>query len=151
MCRSKIHQRSLEFIPMDYIQQEFNVRFEYKVYFTSALFNSSNPLFDNFFKEKNTAPFQKILFVIDHNVANDAPFNIKLNLFFCFSHCSTFNFNSFNSLFIFFRSVFAFDAIRKFFQNFSSANFSTCDLNSLKKGLLIKLTMGNQMPPPMKH
>ena len=55
---------------MDYIQQEFNVRFDYKVYFTSALFNSSNPLFDNFFTERNTAPFQKIFFVIDRNVIN---------------------------------------------------------------------------------
>ncbi len=62
-----------ELVPMDYIQQEFNVRFEYKVYFTSALFNSSNTVFDNFFKERNTAAFQKILFVIDDNVAKAHP------------------------------------------------------------------------------
>lgn len=58
---------------MDYIEQEFNVRFDYKVYFTSALFNPSNTLFDNFFKEKNTDPFQKIFFVIDRNVVNAHP------------------------------------------------------------------------------
>ncbi|MBA2563307.1 MAG: 3-dehydroquinate synthase, partial [Chitinophagaceae bacterium] len=62
---------------MDYLEQEFNVRFEYKVYFTSALFNPSNTLFDNFFKEKNTAPFQKIFFVIDRNVANAHPFLLE--------------------------------------------------------------------------
>src|SRR5687768_3276910 len=55
---------------MDYIEQEFNVRFDYKVYFTSALFDPSNEVFDNFFKEKNTAPFQKIFFVIDRNVVD---------------------------------------------------------------------------------
>ena len=55
---------------MDYIEQKFNVSFDYKVYFTSALFNPSNTILDNFFKQKNTAQFQKIFFVIDQNVAN---------------------------------------------------------------------------------
>ena len=58
---------------MDYIEQEFNVRFHYKVYFTSALFNPSNTLLDNFFKERNTAPFQKIFFVADRNVVDAHP------------------------------------------------------------------------------
>jgi 3-dehydroquinate synthase len=58
---------------MDYIEQEFNVRFDYKVYFTSALFNPSNTILDNFFKERNTTPYQKIFFVIDQNVVNAHP------------------------------------------------------------------------------
>ncbi len=73
---------------MDYIQQEFNVRFEYKVYFTSALFNSLNTLFDSFFKEKNTAPFQKILFVIDHNVAKAHPHLLE-DIYFYFKKYHT--------------------------------------------------------------
>jgi 3-dehydroquinate synthase len=55
---------------MDYLEQKFNVRFDYKVYFTSALFNLSNSILEDFFKQKNTAQFQKIFFVIDENVAN---------------------------------------------------------------------------------
>ena len=58
---------------MDYIQQEFSVRFAYKVFFTSDLFNPSNILFDSFFKERNTALLQKIFFVIDQNVVNAHP------------------------------------------------------------------------------
>ncbi|MBZ5856392.1 3-dehydroquinate synthase [Flavihumibacter profundi] len=58
---------------MDYIEQEFSVRFDYKVYFTSALFDLSNTLVNDFLKQKNTARNQKIFFVIDQNVANAHP------------------------------------------------------------------------------
>jgi 3-dehydroquinate synthase len=53
---------------MDYLEQEFSVKFEYKVYFTSGLFNASNLILENFFTEKNTSSHQRILFVIDENV-----------------------------------------------------------------------------------
>jgi len=53
---------------MDFIKQQFSVNFEYKVYFTSALFNINNVVFDNFLKEKKTNSLQKIFFVIDENV-----------------------------------------------------------------------------------
>jgi 3-dehydroquinate synthase len=53
---------------MDYLEQEFSVKFEYKVYFTSGLFNASNLILENFFKEKNTSSHQRIFFIIDENV-----------------------------------------------------------------------------------
>lgn len=55
---------------MDFIEQEFSVKFNYKIYFTSAIFNIQNTLFDDFLKEKKTNSIQKIFFVIDENVAN---------------------------------------------------------------------------------
>ena len=62
---------------MDYIEQEFNVKFDYKVYFTSALFNPSNTILDDFFIKKKTSPFQKIFFVIDRNVVSAHPHLIE--------------------------------------------------------------------------
>ena len=51
---------------MNYLQQSFNIKFEYKVFFTSGLFSLANPLFNNFLEGiaqgSNT---RKILFVID--------------------------------------------------------------------------------------
>jgi len=51
---------------MNYLQQSFSIKFEYKVFFTSGLFSSGNPLFNDFLKGiesgKNS---RKILFVID--------------------------------------------------------------------------------------
>ncbi len=55
---------------MDFIEQEFSVKFNYKVYFTSEIFNIQNALFNNFLKEKKTNSIQKIFFVIDAHVAN---------------------------------------------------------------------------------
>jgi 3-dehydroquinate synthase len=54
---------------MEHLQQSFNIRFEYKVYFTSGLFDLSNKLFNEFLS--NTTPLQtprKILFVIDQGI-----------------------------------------------------------------------------------
>lgn len=51
---------------MNYLQQSFTIKFEYKVFFTSGLFSRVNPLFNDFLKglstDNNT---RKILFVID--------------------------------------------------------------------------------------
>ncbi|ULQ54025.1 3-dehydroquinate synthase [Flavihumibacter fluvii] len=58
---------------MDYIEQEFSVRFDYKVYFTSALFDLTNTIVAEFLQQKNTARNQKIFFVIDQNVVNAHP------------------------------------------------------------------------------
>ena len=55
---------------MDFIEQRFSVPFNYKVFFTSALFNIQNTLFNDFLKEKKTNSLQKIFFVIDEQVAN---------------------------------------------------------------------------------
>jgi len=51
---------------MKYLQQSFSVKFEYKVYFTSGLFNTSNTLFNDFLKGPGI--IRKILFVVDEGV-----------------------------------------------------------------------------------
>lgn len=59
---------------MDYLAQSFSVQFEYRVYFTSGLFDVNNPVLNSFFIERlvpETA--QKILFVIDQGVADKHP------------------------------------------------------------------------------
>lgn len=58
---------------MDYLEQSFNVRFDYKVYFTTTLFHPSNTLFNDFLKRKKSESLQKILFVIDENVIKSHP------------------------------------------------------------------------------
>ncbi len=59
---------------MDYLEQSFSVNFDYKVYFTSGIFEISNKDFENFLRER-TVPLttQKILFVIDEGVLNKHP------------------------------------------------------------------------------
>lgn len=58
---------------MDYIQQTFSVRFEYKVYFTENLFDPGNPTFREFLQSQQTDTKKKILFVIDAGVAENHP------------------------------------------------------------------------------
>lgn len=66
---------------MDYLQQSFHIKFEYKVHFTSGLFDISNALLKNFFTENSIPGIdQKLLFVVDEGVikANpDLPERIK--------------------------------------------------------------------------
>ena len=51
---------------MNYLQQSFTLKFEYKVYFTSGLFSQYNPLFNDFLRGMETGNItRKILFVID--------------------------------------------------------------------------------------
>ena len=54
---------------MDYLQQTFSVRFEYKVFFTEHLFNSTNRAFKDFLNSQRTDTIKKILFVIDEGVS----------------------------------------------------------------------------------
>ncbi|MEO8174906.1 MAG: 3-dehydroquinate synthase, partial [Sediminibacterium sp.] len=59
---------------MDYLQQSFNIIFDYRVYFTTALFDPANPLFNDFLLEKQVeGENRKILFLVDQNVANHHP------------------------------------------------------------------------------
>lgn len=59
---------------MEYLQQEFSVRFAYKVFFTTHLFDVSNKLFKDFLLEgKSDGARQKVLFVIDSGVAQYHP------------------------------------------------------------------------------
>ncbi|MGN6435374.1 MAG: 3-dehydroquinate synthase [Agriterribacter sp.] len=53
---------------MDYLQQSFNVKFEYKVFFTEHLFAPGNTVFLNFLKSENAETTRKIFFVIDGGV-----------------------------------------------------------------------------------
>ncbi|MDP4285114.1 MAG: 3-dehydroquinate synthase [Bacteroidota bacterium] len=62
---------------MDYIEQEFSVKFDYRVYFTTALFNLSNTILDDFFCKKKSSSSQKIFFVIDQNVVETHPYLIE--------------------------------------------------------------------------
>ena len=59
---------------MDYIQQTFSVRFEYKVFFTEHLFEPKNPALHQFLATQQTADTKKkIFFVIDSGVAEHHP------------------------------------------------------------------------------
>ena len=59
---------------MDYLEQSFEVSFNYKVCFTSDIFNSSNKDFDLFLREHvERRTNQKILIIIDDGVLNTHP------------------------------------------------------------------------------
>lgn len=53
---------------MNYLQQSFNVKFEYKVFFTEHLFAPGNTLFLDFLKSGKAEITKKIFFVIDGGV-----------------------------------------------------------------------------------
>ena len=56
---------------MNHLDQSFSVRFEYKVYFTSDLFDGGNPLFRDFLETRFVeGTKQKIMFVVDEGVAS---------------------------------------------------------------------------------
>lgn len=58
----------------DYLQQSFTVSFEYRVHFTSGLFEVTNPLLNDFFVQRLEEGLdQKILFVIDDGVTSSYP------------------------------------------------------------------------------
>lgn len=59
---------------MDYLQQSFTVKFDYRVYFTNKLFDLSNQLLADFLLSNQVeGELRKILFVVDDNVANHHP------------------------------------------------------------------------------
>jgi 3-dehydroquinate synthase len=58
---------------MNYLEQSFSVRFEYKIFFTSSLFDTYNNTLADFFKEKPSESLRKIFFVIDQGVADSHP------------------------------------------------------------------------------
>jgi 3-dehydroquinate synthase len=59
---------------MDYLQQTFSVRFEYKVFFTENLFDQSNSTFRDFLNTQKTDTTKKIFFAIDSGVAEHHPY-----------------------------------------------------------------------------
>ncbi|HWZ36016.1 MAG TPA: hypothetical protein VNW51_07655, partial [Mucilaginibacter sp.] len=59
---------------MEFLQQSFSVRFEYKTFFTSDLFELSNTGFNDFIASNSTsASIKKILFVVDQDVLKAKP------------------------------------------------------------------------------
>lgn len=66
---------------MNYLQQSFSVKFEYKVYFTNGLFNISNTLLNDFLTGLDTPDIpRKILFIIDQGIqdaGNDVVQQVK--------------------------------------------------------------------------
>jgi 3-dehydroquinate synthase len=59
---------------MDFLQQSFSVRFDYKVFFTTHLFNRENPIFQEFLRvEKKSDTPPKIFFVLDDQVVAHHP------------------------------------------------------------------------------
>ena len=57
----------------NYLQQSFQVQFEYKVFFTEQLFDIANPLFRDYLKSQQTDSRKKLLFVLDQGVADHHP------------------------------------------------------------------------------
>lgn len=63
---------------MDFIRQVFNVRFEYRVFFTTNLFAANNDVFRTFLTEgAEPGVLRKILFVLDEGVVKHYPHLIK--------------------------------------------------------------------------
>ncbi len=59
---------------MDHIKQTFSVKFEYNVFFTSSLFDTSNRLLADFFAQHTVGgSTKKLLFVIDEGVLKNHP------------------------------------------------------------------------------
>lgn len=58
---------------MDFLQQSFRVQFEYKVFFTEHLFDSSNPVFRDFLFSQQTDTRKKLLFVLDQGIVSHHP------------------------------------------------------------------------------
>jgi 3-dehydroquinate synthase len=58
---------------MNYLQQSFSVRFEYKVFFTTHLFKQDNSLFHDFLQSQKSDINKKLLFVLDEGVVKHHP------------------------------------------------------------------------------
>ncbi len=59
---------------MDFLRQSFDIRFTYKVFFTSHLFDVSNDVFRSFLREtKESGVTRKILFVLDNGLIAHHP------------------------------------------------------------------------------
>jgi 3-dehydroquinate synthase len=59
---------------MKHLTQSFSIKFEFPVYFTSAVFKAENTLLNDFLlQSSSTSITRKILFVVDEDVANTTP------------------------------------------------------------------------------
>ncbi|HMF72316.1 MAG TPA: hypothetical protein VK616_12640, partial [Flavitalea sp.] len=58
---------------MDYLEQSFQVHFEYKVFFTENLFATDNPVFREYLLSQQSDIKKKLLFVLDEGVVDHHP------------------------------------------------------------------------------
>ncbi len=58
---------------MEFLQQRFQVQFEYKVFFTTGLFKQGNDVFSSYLKTAGAHRGQKMLIVLDQGVADHHP------------------------------------------------------------------------------
>lgn len=58
---------------MSYLEQSFSVKFEYKIFFSSSLFDINNTTLADFFRKQSAPSVRKIFFVIDQGVADSHP------------------------------------------------------------------------------
>jgi 3-dehydroquinate synthase len=58
---------------MDYLEQSFNIRYHYKIFFTEGLFESDNLLLADFFNGESSTAQKKVLFVLDAGLADANP------------------------------------------------------------------------------
>ena len=58
---------------MSYLEQSFSVKFEYKIFFTTSLFNTGNATLSDFFKGKTSEALRKVFFVADQGVVDTHP------------------------------------------------------------------------------
>ncbi|RZK81289.1 MAG: 3-dehydroquinate synthase [Pedobacter sp.] len=57
---------------MNYLHQSFSVKFEYKIFFTSSLFDTRNTILSDFFDQPSVS-LKKLFFVVDQGVADHHP------------------------------------------------------------------------------
>lgn len=63
---------------MEFLRQVFEVRFEYKVFFTSRLFDTGNDVFRTFLRDTATpGVVRKILFVLDNGLLTHHPYLVR--------------------------------------------------------------------------
>ncbi len=58
---------------MEYLQQQFSVKFEYTVFFTKRLFDPANASFRDFLQRNKTDTTKKLFFIIDEGVSTAHP------------------------------------------------------------------------------
>lgn len=58
---------------MSFLEQSFSVKFDYKIHFTTSLFQKENTTFIDFFRSRPSDIIRKIFFVIDQGVVDTHP------------------------------------------------------------------------------
>ncbi len=64
---------------MSFLEQSFSVKFDYKIHFTTSLFQQDNTTFIDFFRSRPSDIIRKVLFVLDQGVVDTHP-NLQDNI-----------------------------------------------------------------------